>query len=139
MIFPMSSLYKVDCMKKFAILLLSVLLTLSLCACSESTKVIAVDNYTFTVDPQNGNIYDGTHSYKYTFSGDSTSYKIDITYPNGSTYFWNQSEHLGSGGWSDDYKENLYVSPEILCGVILETIPESTSPLKVFAIILIFV
>ncbi len=126
-------------MKRVVILLLSLLLTLSLCACSGSPSTYTVEKggKTFEVDSKNKTIFDGTHTYEYTFSGDSSSYRINITYPNGSSYFWNHSGYSGHGGWSNDYDEGLYVDGGILRDVIVEKAPNPSNPSKVLVMILL--
>ena len=127
-------------MKKVTTLLLILLILstpLSLCACSEETTTYTVDKggKTYTVDSKNETLFDGIHTYKYTFSGDSSSYKIDITYPNGSTFHWTQSEFAGYGAQSDNYDEELYVSGEVLCDVIATKAPTPSNPVKFIAVI----
>ena len=41
-----------------------------------------------------------------------------ITYPDGSTYWWETSEMGGAGGWSDDYAPAAYVDGEVLLEVL---------------------
>lgn len=121
--------------KQIAILLIMALMFFTLCSCSSSSETTSSSNTytienngkTFTVDKDNRTIFDGTHIYKYTFSGDSSSYKITITYPNGSTYFWNYSGTIGTGGWSDNYNENLYVDGFTLCDLVLAKAPKSAN------------
>ena len=126
-------------MKRMAVLLLSFLLILSLYGCSDANGIYTVDKEgkTFEVNSEDGTIFDGTHTYEYTFSGDSSSYRINITYPNGSSYYWNHSGYSGHGGWSDDYDESLYVSGDTLCDVIVSKAPDPSNPSKVVAIILL--
>ena len=86
-------------MKNIVVFLFSLLLTWSLCACSntDTTYNVNVDGKNFEINTENRTIFDGIYVYEYTFSGDSSSYEIDITYPNGSTYYWTQSEMFGHG------------------------------------------
>ena len=119
------------------VFLLSLLLTLSLCACSniDTTYNIERGGETFEINTEDGTIFDGTNTYKYVFSGNSSSYDIDITYPNGSAYYWSQNGSMGHGGWSDDYNEVLYVSGDILCDVVAAKAPKASNPTKIFAVI----
>lgn len=127
--------------KQFTVLVITALLLFSLCACSSASETTSSDStYTivnnekiFTVDKDNHTIFDGTHTYKYSFSGDSSTYKINITYPNGSTYFWNYSGSFGTGGWSDDYNEELYIDGSTLCDVVLAKAPKATNSENNFA------
>jgi len=125
--------------KKAVVLLLSLLLTVSLCACSGTKTAYTVyeDGKTFEINSERGTIFDGTHTYKYTFSGDSLHYTIKITYPNGSTYHWEHNGTFGHGGTSGNYNEDLYTRGDTLCDIIADTAPIPTNPVKVIAIILL--
>ena len=132
-------------MRKTVLFLLTLTLLLSLCACSSSEPVtshtVQINGKDYEVNFENSTVTDGRHTYEYEFSGDSESYSIDIIYPNGSTYYWNQSGYSGHGGWSDDYNESLYVDGDTLCDVIVAAedvyAPKAANPGKVFAIILL--
>lgn len=120
-------------MKRFLIAILGVLLVFSLCSCSfsytgtRSTYTVNKYGTDYVVDPDNGTISDGTHTYQYELSVSSGGYSINITYPDGSTYWWNAQRRgnvtTGSGGWSDDYDENRYVDGGTLCDVLEENNP----------------
>lgn len=121
-------------MKKLMIFLLAALLAVCVCACasSENSSVYTVtrNGTDYTVNQENGTISDGTYTYQYTLSGNSSGYSISITYPDGSTYWWSEQTSsgglgLGSGGWSDDYDENRYVSGDVLCGILEAGVPAS--------------
>lgn len=101
-------------MKKL-LCVLSILCLLLLCACARPAED---DEGGVTVDFENGTVFDGTNTYRFTFSGDREDYGVRITYPDGSTYWWNKSGSVGSGGWSDDYVEGRYISGDILCELI---------------------
>lgn len=124
-------------MKKRVIVLV-IMMMLSLCACSTAETVYTVvkDDVSYVVDRENQTISDGTHTYQYEFSGNTSNYNIDIVYPNGSTYWFNQSDFSGYGGWSDDYDEEKYVDGDTLCDVLLEKTPKEVHFEKYFAVIL---
>ena len=63
---------------------------LTACAGSESTGIYTVDERgtSFTVDTNNMTISDGTNTYHYTVEGSGLRYTTEITYPDGSTYWW---------------------------------------------------
>ena len=136
-------------MKKLLSALISVLLALSLCACSHTPETesttYTVNKYgtDYVVDPENGTIFDGTHTYQYSVSGSSSGYDIDITYPDGSTYWWHTqtggSIISGSGGWSDDYDETRYVDGRTLCDVIEEDAPRPRHSKNVLLIFILLV
>lgn len=136
-------------MKKLLIAILSVLLVVSLCSCSASkdkagaTYTVNKGGTAFVVDPGNGTIFDGTHTYQYEISGSSSDYSINITYPDGSTYWWRTHNSgggtVGSGGWSDDYDETRYVDGWTLCDVLEENAPKEKDPKNVLVILVLFV
>ena len=126
-------------MKKTILVLLSFLLVFALCGCGETATTYTVEKagIAFEVDTENSTISDGTYTYKYTFSGDAESYAVKITYPNGSTYYWNQSGTSGQGGWSDDYDRDLYVDGGTLCDVAAAKAPKASAPTNVFGVLLL--
>ena len=126
-------------MKRIAVFLLGLLLMLSVCACSEAATVYTVEEngISFEVDTEKGTISDGTHTYRYKFSGDAESYGINITYPNSSTYYWSQSGTSGHGGWSDDYDADAFVDGDTLCDVILQKAPAAPGSSNALAVIVV--
>lgn len=126
-------------MKKAAILILALLLTLFLQACEKpaTTYTVEKDGKAFQVDSEAGTLSDGTHTYTYTFSGDSESYVIDIYYPNGSSFHWTKNRMLGYGSQSGDYNDELYISGEILCEVIATKAPTPANPGKFWAVVIL--
>ncbi len=128
-------------MKRLVVLLLALVVTVMLCACGSSNEPYTVtrNGIDFLVNSQEKTISDGTHTYDYDFTGDSDSYKITITYPDGSFYWWNQSGFVGNGGWSDDYQADAYVDEDILCEVIVTKAPKSVNGGKITAAILLLI
>ncbi len=136
-------------MKKTAMFSLAILLTLSLCACSpagsSNTYTVTRNGTDYTVDQENGTISDGLNTYQFTFSGNASGYDIKITYPNGSTYSWHTQTSssgtgFGSGGWSDDYDADRYVSGDELCDLLLAGAPKAprnSSPEKFLIVLLL--
>ena len=115
-------------MKKLLLLFTGILLLISLCSCSETDEPYTVERErrTFTVDPGNKTISDGTDTYTYAVSGDKSNYRITITFPDGSTYYENKS---GSIGWSKDYNIHRPVDGGMLCSVVEEGLSETSSVL----------
>ncbi|MDD5934092.1 MAG: hypothetical protein PUC65_00760 [Clostridiales bacterium] len=113
-----------------------------LCACSSvsTTYTVEEDGINFVVDTINGTISDGEYTYQYSFSGSDSSYRVDITYPNNSSYWWQQQGASGYGGWSDAYDENRYVAGDVLRDVLEHEAPkESNTGSFLMAIILLVV
>ena len=104
-------------------------------ACSEQPAVQR-DGISYVVDEDAGTISDGTHTYLYTFSGTATDCTFEVRYPDGSSYWWQQRDHNGFGGWSDDYHANRYVDGNILFEVVQETAPQKRAPRNWIVIVL---
>ena len=94
---------------------------------------------TYLVDPAAGTLSDGANTYAYSFSGDATSYRVDITYPDDSTYWFTMDAGHGSGGWSDNYDRERYVDGETLCAVLVQTAPEPERNRPIWLILLLLV
>lgn len=137
-------------MKKALVFLLAALLSISVCACASSGRGsvygVTRNGTEYTVDWENGTISDGINTYQFTFSGYASGYDIKITYPDGSTYSWHTQTNsngtgFGSGGWSDDYDENRYVSGSVLCDILAVGAPaaprESKPGMILLAIVLL--
>lgn len=120
-------------MKRFWTVLCTLLLSISLFGCTEQEAAYTVswNGMEFHVDSAQKTISDGEYIYHYEFSGDSSSFNVTITYPDGSSYWYNQSGAVGQGGWSEDYVEGTYVSGDTLIDIVQETAPKSTSPGKI--------
>jgi len=95
--------------RKFSVLLLALLLVLSLVACkaeepaaTEESTIYTVtskwDGKSYTVDTEKCTVTDGKYTYKYTFEGNASQYRIDFVYPNSQTAFWKQDGGSGIGG-----------------------------------------
>ncbi|MBR2948385.1 MAG: hypothetical protein IKC46_00835 [Lachnospiraceae bacterium] len=61
------------------------------------------------------------------FLGNKSSYDVNITYPNGSSYWFHMSGGVGHGGWSDDYDEDRYVDGDTLSDVLLKKAPKEVN------------
>ena len=134
-------------MKKLLIPILGILLMFSLCACSSSdtgtSSTYTVNKYgtDYVVDPDNRTISDGKYTYQYDLTVDSSNYSIDITYPDGSTFWWSAqssgSTTTGFGGWSDDYDEGRYADGYTLCDVVEERVPQSSGNPNIFLVLVL--
>lgn len=130
-------------MKKLFIFLTTIILSILLCSCSDSQKkkqyTVQQGDTIFTIDTENETISNGNTLYHYTVSTTVSGYRLEITYPDNSTYWWETTSSGGYGGWSDDYDENRYVSGALLCEM-LELNPAATSIHKnMFLILLLLV
>lgn len=121
-------------MKRGLIFCLTAALALLMCACSSSADT-AYTVGEYVVDQENRTISDGTSVYQYTFSGDASRYSIEITYPDGSSYWWHSEGSVGWGGWSEDYDEDRYVSGDVLRDVLEAGAPKEAKPGKVLAVL----
>ena len=120
-------------MKKIFFGLLASVLALSVCACAgckDGIYTVEQNGVEYMVDTEKHTIFDGTYIYQYEFSGDRTQYRIDITYPDGSTYWWNggSSATASFGGWSED-RDDLYGYADggVLREILLEKAPQGAA------------
>ena len=122
-------------MKRFCIAMLALLLMLSLAGCGEQGPVYAVDRYgnEYTIDREQGTISDGTHTYEYTYEGDSEDYSVTIEYPNGGSYHWGESGGFGSGGGNSKYDPQRYTDADILIQLLQENAPKGIRIGKILA------
>lgn len=117
-------------MKKMLILLVSMLLLISLCACSESIEPYTVKEgwRTFEIDREAGTISHKKDTYRYDISGDGNEYTLTITYPDGSAYYESHKESFPDNyrikGCSTDYDATRYVSGDILCRALKDELPK---------------
>lgn len=122
-------------MKRFLLFILIAIL-LAGCSLNEPVSPYVVEKYytSFTIDPENGTISDGTHTYEYEINGNTTV----ITYPNGATYWWTQDGSHGTGGWDNGYSlvGFPYVSGDTLVSVLDGERPDN-KPSKNFLVVLL--
>ena len=108
-------------MKRINLYVLILMLLLSLCACGKGDVYdVSLDEGTFTVDRVNETITHEGVSYQYDLWKLADGVKIDLTYPDGSTYSWTRMKNMGYGGGSSDYDENRYVDADTLLDVLEE-------------------
>ncbi len=118
-------------MKKILILLMSMLFTITLCSCSsasdDGTHTYTANGRNYIVNTIDHTISDGAYTYQYTHTRNASGYKIEITYPDGSSAWWGGSNdsNTGTGGHSDDFSYNtVYASSSILCDAVLDSVPK---------------
>ena len=95
---------------------LFVVLCLLLCACGQRADEA---QQAVKVDFENETVFDGTHTYHFTFSGEQKDYSVNITFPDGSTYYKSKTGSAVDSGWSNDYVEGRYMSGDALCSLIV--------------------
>lgn len=106
------------------ILLTIIMMLAFLTACSsveqEAPSVYEVEHNgkTYTVDEENQTIAIDGYVCRFEISNDGSNVNFDVTYPDGSTYWWSEGERGGAGGWSDDYNREKYVSGDVLWEVL---------------------
>lgn len=59
------------------------------------------------------------------FSGNRAEYKIEIVYPDGSSWWWDKRSGYSVGGWSDDYDPQCYADGSDLRDALLEQAPKA--------------
>lgn len=104
-----------------------------------TTYTVEYEGISYRVDTQAGTLSDGIHTYQFTFTGDTASYSVDITYPDGSSYWFRMDNGHGGGGWSDNYDENRYTDGDTLCEVLRQQAPapKRDASLTVVAVLLL--
>ena len=116
-------------MKKFVFCLL-LLVALLLSACSnygmEPVYTVEHNGMTFTVDANQWTITHGEDVYQVQYDQSGSTRNINITYPNGGTYFKTQTATTGTAGHNKDYDPQRYVPGEILVTVL----EKQTQPVK---------
>ena len=127
-------------MKKAFLGLLAAVLALSVCACTgyeNGTYSVEQNGVEYVVDTGKHTIFDGTYTYRYEFSGDRAKYQVDITYPDGSTYWWSGGSSGGFGGSSGDDLHG-YADGGVLRDILAEKAPGGTAdPAKTLAAVFI--
>jgi len=114
-------------MKKYIIISCLAAIFLLFCSCSPAPTEYSVEKngITYEVNRDNKTISDGTNIFSYEFSGNESDYNVNITYPDGSTYWWDMNGYSGSGGWSDNYDPEKYADGDILTEVLLTSAPKA--------------
>lgn len=119
-------------MKKGFLVLLAAVLALSVYACAgygDGTYTVEKNGVEYVVDTGEHTIFDGTYTYQYEFSGNRDKYQVDITYPDGSAYWWSADSYGGFGGGSGD-NMNGYADGGVLCEILAEKGPGGAADLS---------
>jgi len=122
-------------MKKTGVIMLALFLAVFMLACSK--EPVKEDVYTigeYTIDTVNKTIFDGEYTYHYSIKIGNNNASYRISYPDGSSYWWTETDYGGHGGWSDDYDETRYTGGQKLVDVlVLESMPEGKKNADEFA------
>ena len=103
--------------------LLILALVLSGCAGEPQPYEYTAQGITVWVDPAAGTILHNGETISYTMDVGSNSTRYQITYPDGSQYYWTAVKYGGSGGWSDDYQEWKYLPGDFLVDALEQSVP----------------
>ena len=117
-------------MKKiFSCVFVLVLLLFILSACVNVPDSYTVPGYgqDIIIDTENSTITCGIDTYTYELSKYGIPYKLNIHYPDGSSYWWQQDKNSGFGGWSNNYNTGGYLSGEVLRDALEYGFPEDRS------------
>jgi len=113
-------------MQRFCLVFLALVIALSLFGCGQQGPVSVTDRYgkEYTLDREQQTLSDGTHTYEYTFSGDSENFDVSIKYPNGASYQYHGSNGLGNMSWSKNYDETTYARGDVLAELLADYAPK---------------
>lgn len=114
-------------MKRGLLICLALCLAVMLCACGKTlSNVYDVERggKIYTVDKTAQTITVDGYVCHYTVSGNGDGGKFNVTYPDGSSYWWGWSGNAGYGGSSSDYDATRYVPGNVLLDVLMEGMPE---------------
>lgn len=91
-------------MKRFYFSIAALLLACMLCGCQENIYDITHNGKVYTVDRELRTVTcdDVVYQFQIIRSGEN-SVELEITYPDGSRYYWTQHDHTCLGGCSIDY------------------------------------
>lgn len=112
-------------MKHFRILLPLLILALLLSGCAGEPMPYEYTSggATVTVDPINCTISNGKEVFTYTLEDQGSRTHYEITFPDGSQYYWTDSGNGGSGGWSDDFDIDRYSYAGFLVDALKQSAP----------------
>lgn len=114
-------------MKKWLLFCLTALCLFLFAACSQPVEYSAqINGRDYLLDTDSQTISDGVNIFSYTASGTKDRYTVVISYPDGTSYVWEQSDGSGSGGWraglEDEYQYD--VDGSTLCDLVAMTLPD---------------
>ncbi len=133
-------------MKLISLTLAFVMAALLLSGCGASSQepyTTVKEGQVFTVDPEKQTISLKGQTYGYTLEGDSQSWRTELTYPDGETYWWERQEtsnnfSTGHGGWSDGFDPAGYADPKLLVEILEEQMEALPSPVNWPVVVILF-
>lgn len=130
-------------MKRINCLLLFIITIMLLCSCTQGESLYKIEKsgIALEVNKETNTIYDGTNMYYFNFAGNKSDYEIEITYPDGSTYWCEMDNGSGNMGWSNDYNPGKYIDGDILASTLLEDAPKASkhSDVSVIAFLVLII
>lgn len=112
-------------MKHFRTLipLLILVLLLSGCAGEPVPYEYTQGENTVTVDPIHQTISNGQETFTYTVEDRGSRVQYEITFPDGSRYWWIAGNGGGAGGWSDDFNQDRWSYASFLVRALEQSAP----------------
>lgn len=112
-------------MKHFRLLLplLVLVLILSGCAGEPQPYEYSRNGDTVTVDPINRTITNDTEVFTYVTVNTGSSTRYEITFPDGSIYYWSDSGNGGAGGWTDNFDSERWSYANFLVDALQQSAP----------------
>lgn len=120
-------------MKHFRLILPLLILALLLSGCAGEPEPYEYTSggATVTVDPINQTITNGQEIFTYVIVDVGAGDRYEITFPDGSLYYWTDSGNGGSGGWSDTFDTDRTYA-DFLVDALRQSVPREKvgSPVK---------
>ena len=121
---------------RFLLPLLVFVLLLSGCAGEPVPYDYTSGDRTVTVDPINRTISNGAEVFSYVIVDIGAGKRYEITFPDGSLFWWTVTDGGGSGGWSDDFDTDRWVYGNFLVDALEQTAPREKTGSPVIGLLL---
>lgn len=118
-----------------AVVMLSALLMAACSKKQETVYTVVYQNKDFVIDTENQTIAVDGNVYEVHTERD----RIEITYPNGATYWWENSDGGGYGGWSEGYDNKTYINGLVLVRVLSSENKHTPNPANRIPAILLMI
>lgn len=112
-------------MKHFRLFLPLLVLTLLLSGCAKEPMpyTYTSGDRTVTVDPITRTIMDKNEVFTYVVVDMGAAKRYEITFPDGSIYYWTDSGNSGSGGWTDNFDTERWFYANFLVDALKQSAP----------------